>query len=988
MSENSSNRKKTVANKRTASKSTRSTGKKSQTTKRKQDKRTIDKQKRFIRSEIIVIAAAFLGLFLFLCNFNILGVAGDYVSSFEKGLLGNAAYAFPVLMLISVGIYIKEKGNFLAKLKLISCITIILILSALMQLLFGGEELLPFLDYYKEGANGALGGGLIGGVIAGVLRGLTGTVGAYLILIALFIACMVVVTEKSFISAAKHGAEKTADIAKEQHERYREAQEENRIRRRMKKEEERLSRIEKDYPFIDLQKIQSEDEDGKQHIDEEELSRAIAEQAKLYAEFGRDIIGVEGVDLNIIQDENKTQTQEYDPSFETTVFTRADEFTGTINTAESYDYDIDEVPFEVNDDDRYKSFDKLNTAEKVISLDTAVKSGFADYTDVSSRAVEDISIKAEETEIKRLIEEEEDDYSDCDINNKPDVDDHLIYQTSQGKDMESPSSYEADKILREKKASIKQNEDTVLVSSASLGVKADTKEDKKVSEQQNAAVAKDINEKKNKLQPYIFPPTRLLTKGSGNTNVNQDELKETAIKLQRVLHTFGVGVTVTNVTRGPSVTRYEMAPDIGVKVSKITSLADDIKLALAASDIRIEAPIPGKSAVGIEVPNKKNSMVHFRDIIETDEFRNAKSRLSFGIGKDIQGQVIIGNIAKMPHVLIAGATGSGKSVGINTLIMSIIYKAKPEEVRMIMIDPKVVELSVYNGIPHLLIPVVTDAKKAVSALNWAVAEMNDRYRKFAETGTRNLSGYNEKIEQISQKIPEDERPAKLPQIVIIIDELAELMMTASKEVEADIVRLAQLARAAGMHLVIATQRPSVDVITGLIKANIPSRIAFKTSSGVDSRTILDMVGAETLLGNGDMLYYPADAKKPLRIQGAFVSDEEVENVVAFLTKNGNTGYEEEITRAIDEQKFIGSDGTLSSALDERDEYFEAAGMLITEKGKASIGMLQRMFKIGFNRAARIMDQLYEAGVVGEDEGTKPRKVILSLEEFKEMCNQK
>lgn len=982
MSENTSNRKKTTAPKKSVSKNTRA---KSGTTKRKQDKRTIDKQKRFIRSEIVVIAAAFLGMFLFLCNFNILGVVGEYVSAFEKGLLGNTAYAFPVLLLITVAIYIKERGNFLAKMKLISCIAIIIILSAIMQLLFGGEELLPFFEYYKEGASGTLGGGLIGGVVAGVLKGLTGVVGAYLILIALFIVCMVIVTEKSFINAARHGAEKTADIAREQHEKYREVQEENRIRRRMKKEEERLNRIEKDYPFIDLNKIQSESEDGQQYIDEDALSKAIAEQAKLYAEFGRDIIGTEEVDLNVIREEDKASGQEYDPSFETTVLTPADEFKGTISTPCSYDYDVDEVPFDINEDEKYKSFDGINNNEDVIRLDAAVKSGFADYTE--AQPCEEIYPKTEETEIRKLIEEE-DDYSGCDISNTVNIDDHQIYQTSQGKDMRSPSSYEADKILKEKSASIRQSESENKDSVSCADKKSCIKEQKNVSEQKNAAVAKDINVKKNQIQPYVFPPTRLLTKGSGNSNINQDELKETAVKLQRVLHTFGVGVTVTNVTRGPSVTRYEMAPDIGVKVSKITSLTDDIKLALAASDIRIEAPIPGKAAVGIEVPNKNNTMVHFRDIIETDEFRNARSKLSFGIGKDIQGQVVIGNIAKMPHVLIAGATGSGKSVGINTLIMSIIYKAKPEEVRMIMIDPKVVELSVYNGIPHLLIPVVTDAKKAVSALNWAVAEMNDRYKKFAETGTRNLSGYNEKIEQISAKLPEEDRPAKLPQILIIIDELAELMMTASKEVEADIVRLAQLARAAGMHLVIATQRPSVDVITGLIKANIPSRIAFKTSSGVDSRTILDMVGAETLLGNGDMLYYPADAKKPLRIQGAFVSDEEVENVVAFLTKNGNAGYEEEITKAIDEQKFGGSDGSLYSAADERDEYFEAAGMLIIEKGKASIGMLQRMFKIGFNRAARIMDQLYEAGVVGEDEGTKPRKVILSLEEFKQMCDQK
>ncbi len=482
---------------------------------------------------------------------------------------------------------------------------------------------------------------------------------------------------------------------------------------------------------------------------------------------------------------------------------------------------------------------------------------------------------------------------------------------------------------------------------------------------------------------YIFPPMNLLTRGPGGNGSQSDkEYRETAIKLQQTLRDFGVGVTVTNVSCGPSVTRYELHPEQGVKVSRIVGLADDIKLSLAAADIRIEAPIPGKSAVGIEVPNKEKNAVYLRELLESQEFKTSQSKLTFAVGKDIGGQVIVTDIAKMPHVLIAGATGSGKSVCINTLIMSIIYKADPEDVKMIMVDPKVVELSAYNGIPHLLIPVVTDPKKASGALNWAVAEMDDRYKKFAASGVRDLKGYNAKVETLKD-IEDENKPVKMPQILIIIDELADLMMVAPGEVEGSICRLAQLARAAGIHLVIATQRPSVDVITGLIKANVPSRIAFATSSGTDSRTILDMVGAEKLLGKGDMLFFPSGMPKPQRVQGALVTDSEVSKVVDFLKKQGmavdyDIDIENQISMPVAES---GGDGR-----SDRDEYFAQAGRFIIEKDKASIGMLQRMYKIGFNRAARIMDQLAEAGVVSEDEGTKPRKVLMTPEEFEEMLN--
>lgn len=494
-------------------------------------------------------------------------------------------------------------------------------------------------------------------------------------------------------------------------------------------------------------------------------------------------------------------------------------------------------------------------------------------------------------------------------------------------------------------------------------------------------IQNEISQKEEPVQKeYIFPPITLLKRGNRNSSGDSDQqVRETAMKLQSTLHSFGVNATVTNVSCGPTVTRYELQPEQGVKVSKIVSLTDDIKLNLAAADIRIEAPIPGKAAVGIEVPNATNSAVMLRDLLESREFREFPSELAFAVGKDIGGKTVVADIGKMPHLLIAGATGSGKSVCINTLIMSIIYKASPDEVKLIMIDPKVVELSVYNGIPHLFIPVVTDPKKAAGALNWAVSEMTDRYNKFAEYNVRDLKGYNEKVAQLDG-IEDENKPKKLPKIVIIVDELADLMMVAPGEVEDAICRLAQLARAAGIHLIIATQRPSVNVITGLIKANMPSRIAFSVSSGVDSRTILDMIGAEKLLGKGDMLYYPQGYQKPARLQGSFVSDKEVSRVVEFLTDHHQSEavYDRKIT------EMMNSNTVSSSAAgggNDLDTYFVDAGKFIIEKDKASIGMLQRMFKIGFNRAARIMDQLSEAGVVGPEEGTKPRKVLMSQEEF-------
>lgn len=499
------------------------------------------------------------------------------------------------------------------------------------------------------------------------------------------------------------------------------------------------------------------------------------------------------------------------------------------------------------------------------------------------------------------------------------------------------------------------------------------KEDKtkEVLQLEHAMVVEDEN--------YEYPPIELLGKPAKKVlKGGAKALTDTATKLQKTLYSFGVSAKVENVSVGPAITRYELKPAEGVRVSKIANLADDIALNLAAETIRIEAPIPGKQAVGIEVPNKEKEAVHLREVLESEEFQNNKSKLSVALGKDVAGNIQLADIAKMPHVLIAGSTGSGKSVCINTIITSIIYNSKPSEVKMVMVDPKVVELSVYNGIPHLLIPVVTDPKKAAGALAWAVQEMDNRYNLFATKGVRDLKGYNKAIEN-------EEGMGKLPQIVIIVDELADLMMVAAKDVEEAICRLAQKARAAGMHLVIATQRPSVDVITGLIKANVPSRIAFAVSSQVDSRTILDSVGAEKLLGKGDMLFFPSGAPKPVRVQGAFVSDDEVEKIVDFVKQNGTATYSEDILESIEnnnktEKELIQE----QSEDDDTDPFLMDAIDAVVDQGQASTSFIQRRFKVGYARAGRIIDQMEERGIISGYQGSKPREVLITRERLEEL----
>ena len=594
--------------------------------------------------------------------------------------------------------------------------------------------------------------------------------------------------------------------------------------------------------------------------------------------------------------------------------------------------------------------------------------------------------------------EYEDDDEDEEIDNTEKADDRELIIEKKDKKKKKKNEKEQDEIPMEDQITINLNETAPkkkkLFGSTKNEVNAVLKEEEPKPDQIEANLFKQEQEKKEEKtrevlvlehglteeeENYEFPPIELLSEGQGRVfKGGKKALTDTATKLQKTLYSFGVSAKVENVSVGPAITRYEVKPAEGVRVSKIANLADDIALSLAAESIRIEAPIPGKQAVGIEIPNKENEVVHLRDIIETEEFINHKSKLALALGKNVGGEAVIADVAKMPHVLIAGSTGSGKSVCINTLITSILYKAKPNEVKLLMVDPKVVELSVYNGIPHLLIPVVTDPKKAAGALAWAVQEMVNRYSLFANKGVRDIKGYNAAIEK-------EGGTGKLPQIVIIIDELADLMMVAAKDVEDAICRLAQMARAAGMHLVIATQRPSVDVITGIIKANIPSRIAFAVSSQVDSRTILDTVGAEKLLGKGDMLFYPSGASKPTRVQGSFVSDGEVEKIVDFLKFNGGEAkYNEDIIESIEKSNSSDKEIDQAEADSDTDPLLMDAIDTVVETGQASTSFIQRRFKVGYARAGRIIDQMEERGIISGYQGSKPREVLITKERLAEL----
>lgn len=873
-----------------------------------------------MRDEVLVLLSFAVAVILILSNFNLAGSIGVKIKWFMFGLFGVLEYIFPVVMAFSLVFLISNRDYIaVARIKTAAVYILMVLLSAAWLRIINNPDIAEskigtFFTYSAEHYSG---GGLFGGILCKLLSPL-GMFGSMVVLLLLVGICIIVITEKSFISGlikVQKSGSRMVHAAKQDYDIYKEYSA-DRFRGKASEElteEEYLAKRREDK----LKKIQEKEEKALARMNKK--ARGVTSATTL----------------------PKTEIQE-NP------------------------IDIHEIVVDTQREDEYS--DDIYIPEEIAKE----KEPSYEYELESTLTQEEIQ------DFEHMINPE----------NTEEIQDETIHGLSERlEELTGGWQQPEPEMVQPEPVSALESEQDILDGRLAdeYQEKAKEPEDYKIEEpiSQSSLIEPGMQSSLTAPKPqrqYLFPPLSLLNNGAAKKNGGQDrENKATAIRLQQTLQNFGVKVTITDISCGPAVTRYELQPEQGVKVSKIVSLSDDIKLNLAAADIRIEAPIPGKAAIGIEVPNKVAGSVSIRELLESEAFTKSGSPITFAVGKDIAGKTIVADIAKMPHLLIAGATGSGKSVCINTIIMSIIYKANPEDVKMIMIDPKMVELRVYDGIPHLMIPVVIDPKKASGALNWAVNEMTDRYKKFAQLGVRDLKGYNAKIKTI--EVPEgEEAPQKMPQLVIIIDELADLMMVAPGEVEDAICRLAQLARAAGIHLVIATQRPSVNVITGLIKANVPSRIAFAVSSGVDSRTIIDMNGAEKLLGKGDMLFFPSGYPKPVRVQGAFVSDDEVSRVVEFLKENAEeVSFDEAVSETITSTQ---AQNTFSAA-NEKDSYFAEAGRFVIEKEKGSIGMLQRYYKIGFNRAARIMDQLAEAGVVGPEVGTKPRKVIMTIGEFEE-----
>lgn len=983
----------TAASKPAASKGTRTSASRSSSKKRKKKK---------VNSAAFTEAALFIALavalILFISNFGLAGKAGTFFAAIQFGTFGIFAYIFPVVLVVGTVIMLRKgKNSGVARVKFITAFIGAMFVCAFIEMVGGGYIKVEKLsDYYNFEVPLKKGGGIVGGAVCSFLTPAVGKVGTYIIIIVFIIIAVLIISERSIIRSLTNGSRKVINTAKDDINEYKEESEKKRAirqeQRELKEEQQRQRRrFDLKVSGVDLSieipgTNRRNDILGPKQPEAENMRTSAA--GRLSGPDVAEVFQNDRYSENIIEidsDENSDESTGGIFNLPKSAHSKRDKSVRAADDslfARGYDkqeeyHDIHGDDSSAYADEAYTEADYADEAYRKEPVGDDLVDDYADYSQEQT-SYRNESADSDYAYGEHLQELPEDDgLEQWQRQEKTDAVGRTVLEGLQkqtpgtGAKHDSTGTGGADKVGTSSSASTRgaQPEKTM------EQVDAEIDEEVRHSEQ----LSEEIVEK-----PYEFPPVELLHRGKSTSSTSQKELRDTAVKLQQTLSNFGVRVTVSDVSCGPAVTRYEIQPEQGVKVSRIVSLADDIKLNLAAADIRIEAPIPGKAAVGIEVPNKETSGVTLRELIESKPFEESKSPIAFGVGKDIAGQVVVADIAKMPHVLIAGATGSGKSVCINTIIMSILYRAKPSEVKLIMIDPKVVELSVYNGIPHLMIPVVTDSKKAAGALNWAVAEMDDRYKKFAQAGVRDLKGYNAKVEQLKD-IEAEDKPAKLPQLVIIIDELADLMMIAKNEVEDAIVRLAQLARAAGIHLVIATQRPSVDVITGLIKANVPSRIAFAVSSGVDSRTILDMVGAEKLLGKGDMLFSPAGYPKPARIQGAFVSDDEVSAVVEFLKANcgESGGYHDDVARKIDNPAFAES----QAFGNDYDDYFAEAGRYLIEKGKGSVSILQRVYRIGFNRAARIMDQLEEAGVMGPEEGTKPRKVLMTMDEFEELLQK-
>lgn len=924
------------------------------------------------QTEIVILVLIAASIILMVSCLGFGGSVGGSISRALMGVMGLMAYAFP-FVLFGVSVFlISNKGNVLAYKKTAAAAVLFLVLCGVFQLLTEGyAESTTLAEYYKVSSQYHTGGGAIGGAICISTISAFGTVGAYVIIVLVILVCLILITQHSFLGFLYKLYDKLLEMLKGTHERYQEGAPERELRRQVKAQQRQMAAQERrERRMKELEAALAEED---LDLEEEELESEDGSK-KTSSIFGKKK-----------QKNRDSLTEASQPvrrqarrgaEAETTGFLVG---TDLFSDMEAYGDGMDDqvsLPEDTGLDFAIHRSETVDTEEVLPETVTEEQQQLAHFgEEMQPQAVNPVQDA-----------EDEDSYAGVDFKEAM-ATARTMQATSaggSGTGADVSGSHGSGRAASTSGSSGTADGSHGVASAGEERASRQPAKNPKSSRQEIESGIVNIQHEISTQEAavkreYQYPSVNLLKRGNGKSQGDSDaHLRKTAQKLQEILYNFGVNAKVTNVSCGPTVTRYELQPEMGVKVSKIVGLADDIKLNLAAPDIRIEAPIPGKAAVGIEVPNKEHSAVMLRDLIQSPEFQNAKSKLAFAAGKDIEGKTVVADIAKMPHLLIAGSTGSGKSVCINTLIISILYKAKPDEVKLIMIDPKVVELSVYNGIPHLFIPVVTDPKKAAGALNWAVNEMSNRYNTFAEYGVRNLEEFNRKLDKMT--FPEGEqRPEKMCQIVIIVDELADLMMVAPGDVEDAICRLAQLARAAGIHLVIATQRPSVNVITGLIKANMPSRIAFAVTSGVDSRTILDMNGAEKLLGKGDMLFYPQGYQKPARLQGAFVSDDEVSDIVNFLAdKNPRTDYDSKIEQQMNNAVLTAGG---SSGGEERDVYFEQAGKFIIEKEKASIGMLQRMYKIGFNRAARIMDQLCDAGVVGPEEGTKPRKVLMSMEEF-------
>ncbi len=1004
-----------------------------------------------VRDEIVIIASALISILLILGNYDCLGIIEVPFNFILFGLMGFFEYFFPFAFFAAVVYLVKNRRNTVAKRKITVCVVVIICICALIHIGTGYYKYSFIKSFYKYGFKAKRGGGLLGDLIATPLCGLFKEVAAVIILVFILVICFMLLTGKAILSII---GQKSQSEYKKYQTNARQRKVERRRADNYKKENDYYYGFgekpdfssktdytpktdyseylepagknyaapanENSYQTIDyvpkrtvkrdsfIDKLKAEVSGNNQAGGNPSSSKAAATNNSAVTKKKSGISNINFGKKNLNND-NYQPAQAPDVDMVEISGTSKTYPTGT---SEIYQLEI------------ARKFGRANpTSDSNVS-----KEGYDDSEAVVSKNVhnqDNYSLNAYTGTDNSAYGYGSDVNQQVDVNHSNEAGHNNTNQAYNGNSEPNSGSFEGNNDFNAATNSYNSASNNSGISNSTNGNASQASDDSrykkagvfargdlvssKAPESHSLrgkqgeeltpapidnAVASNARVRAPKpVRPYKNPPVNLLKpQSAGGKGTTGAELKETARKLQTTLQSFGVNVTILDITCGPSITQYELQPEIGVKVSKITSLTDDIKLALAASDIRIEAPIPGKSAIGIEVPNKEPQMVYLSSIFQSQEFKNSKASLAFAVGKDIRGNIVVGDIKKMPHLLVAGTTGSGKSVCLNSLILSILYKYSPEDVKMILIDPKMVEFIKYNGVPHLLTPVVNNAKKAAKVLYWAVDEMMKRYDTFAYIGVKDIESYNEKIKGGDLTDKDGCILEKMFKIVIVIDELADLMMVAAKDVEDSICRIAQLARACGIHLVVATQRPTTDVVTGLIKANIPSRIALKVASGIDSRTMIDQTGAEKLIGYGDMLYFPTGVPKPVRLQGPYVSDEEIENVVDFLKKNSEANYDSELEANINREDSGDSKASSKGGSDapesEYDEYLYQAGCFIIDKQKSSIGGLQRQFRVGFNRAARIMDQLSEFGVVGPEEGTKPRQVLMTMGQFDELATQK